>query len=482
MALFADTAGEDSAALAREPLLLRLRQWSDLEDCPLDAVLAQGQLGGEDTPVAPGQAALLRWVGAAHSLWERDYPLEAELTALLRRLKPLTAALAVTDPLFLVPGRHPVHRTLDTIQAAAIGWQASLGRAGGGLMRELESTVARALAWFDDTTLDLGALARELEAYLARDGERAQKMARRVVEMELGRQRKIEAAEVAARMINALLERYQAPEQVGELLKGAWYDSAQLVALKFGADSEQWAHITRTTETLLDSVQVFETEPEGRRQQLFRMVTLVPRELRRWLLSLQHDTDAVEDAVGSVEFAHLCVLRNNPLETGPVAPLPVPGDGGEGDEEVPGADGIDVGQWYLIRRPGEASLRARVIYRARQERQLLFANRAGMEVLRLGLDTFAALLAAGDAIQLQRGASFSRCLALAAGVAGESDLAELTPYTPGEAAVAITTEPAAEPAATQDAEEDEQARLWREWEEARARQQARNRAPGGEQG
>jgi hypothetical protein len=479
MALFADSPDteEEAPGLPVDQVLLRLRGWSDLDDHPLDVVLAGGQLGGDTTPPAPGEAALLRWVGAAHDRWEQDYPLEDELVQLLRRLKPLTAALAISDPQFLVPGRHPVHRLLDTIQAAAIGWQASLGRAGTGLVRDVEAAVERALRWFDEPALDLDGLVRELEARLARDGERAQKMARRVVEIERGRQKKGEAATVAAQMINAALERYEAPEQVGEFLKGPWYESAQLVALKFGAESEQWAQMSQATETLLDSLQVFETEPEGRRQHLFRIVTLLPKELRRWLMSLQHDSTAVADAVGVVEFAHLCILRRSPLDTVRIAPLAVAAGGENAQENASEQQCCEVGQWYLIRPADREHLRARIILRLQREGQLLFANRAGLEILRLDQADFAEMLESGAAVPLQRGASFSRSLAAAAGVTQESDLEGLAECEAPPPATAPETAPC-EPGPGPETEEGEQERLWREWQEARARQEALNQGEG----
>jgi hypothetical protein len=371
----------DTPTLERDQLLKRLQQWSDLEDCPLDAILVQGQACGDATAPSRDEVAVLRWVGAAHSHWEQDYPLESELTDRLRQLKPLLAAIAISDPVFLTPGNHPLHCLLDSIQAAAIGWQASLGRAGKALERQIDEAIERALHWFDQPEADLQAIVSELESKLARDGERAKKMARRVVEMELGRQKKTEARFTAATMINAALEKYESPADIAEMLKGPWYDSAQLVLLKFGSDSEQWTQMSKATGTLLDSVQVLEEERDGRRQQLFRVVTLLPKELKRWLLSLQHDPGAVDDAVGLVEFAHLCVLRQSPLETESIPPLPLP-EGvleEEGEEEnQPESGAVQIGQWYWILREGEAPLRARVIFELKSERRLLFANRAGM--------------------------------------------------------------------------------------------------------
>ena len=107
----AEGPGAGEPTLDREQLLDRLRQLDAPAECPLVAVLAMGRARGD--PAAPTQehAALLQWVGAAFDHWERQYPLESELTQSLRRLKPLAAALAVTDTSFLVAGKHPVHAT-----------------------------------------------------------------------------------------------------------------------------------------------------------------------------------------------------------------------------------------------------------------------------------------------------------------------------------------------------------------------------------
>ena len=365
-------------------LLQRLRNFADPAQGTLESIQIQGQAAGDLRQPAPGDAARLRWADAAFTLWEYDFPLDPELTKLLRRLKPLCAALAVVDSTFLVPGRHPLHRLLDSVQAASIGWQATLGRAASALQRELNTTVEQALAWFDQPDSDLRPLLKQLEGQLSKDAERAQKMARRVVEMAKGKEKKTEAAAAAAQMINTALQQYPAPAEVGQMLQGPWYDSAQLVLLKFGPDSDEWAEMCKVTDTLLDSVQVLEPEPEGRRQHLFRVVTLLPKKLKQWLLSLQHDNNAVNDAVSVVEFAHLCMLRGSPLETTAIEPLPLPTAAGASDKGEESADGAEVGQWYLIEGQ-EAPLRARIIFRLQDERQLLFANRAGMECLRLDL-------------------------------------------------------------------------------------------------
>ena len=81
--------------------------------------------------------------------------------------------------------------------------------------------------------------------------------------------------------------------------------------------------MSATTETLLDSLQSLEEAQEARRQYIFEVVTQLPKEMRRWLLSLHHDTEAVNEAMGLVELAHLRILRRQPLELQRIEPIVV---------------------------------------------------------------------------------------------------------------------------------------------------------------
>ena len=238
-------------------------------------------------------------------------------------------------------------------------------------------------------------------------------------EAERGKIRTVKAKRQAAEMINAVLKKYPAPPAIGKFLKGAWYDSAQLVLLKFGADSDEWRQVTTTTDTLLDSVQVA-ADGKGR-QHLFELVTHLPRQLKHWLFSLQHDSDAVDDAIGVVEFAHLKLLRNQPMETEWIAPLPVADTAptaARGD--IPEA--VREGQWFRLELGSGEPLRAKLALRMNDEKQLLFANQAGIKVLQRSFGDFADMAAQGKVSLLLCGASFSRALAAAAGVRSTEDL------------------------------------------------------------
>ncbi len=223
-------------------------------------------------------------------------------------------------------------------------------------------------------------------------------------------------------MINAVLQQCPAPPGIGKFLKGPWYDSAQLVLLKFGNGSEHWAQMSATTSTLLDSVTIREGEENpARRQQLFETVTQLPKELRRWLLSLQHNGDAVGNALGVVEYAHMQILRKRPLELEQTELIPVAASAKPAVADN-ALDSIVTGQWFSI-DPGEGGpVRARLVLRMEPEGQLLFANQAGIKVLQQSFEDFSRLLASDKVSVLDSGASFSRSLAHAAGIENTADL------------------------------------------------------------
>ena len=420
-------------AMALDEVVDYLRRADDETLAPLASIMTQTEAIGDPALPTIEQTAILRWVGAAFDHWEQAFPLDPVLAARLRRLKPVAAAMALVEPDFSIPGAHPLHRILDSLQLGAVGWQATLGRAGQVLENQVSTTVDKVLTWFDDGGPDLETTCSEVIAATRKDIARAGRMTQRMIEAEQGRGKTQQAKRQAADMINRALREYRVPPAIGKFLKGHWYESAQLILLKFGRESPEWQQLSALTGDLLDSVQPTETDDTERRQYLFEAVTRLPKELKRWLISLQHDPGALDEVVGLVEYVHLGILRNQPLEMEQAAPIPVDGTGSDGNPARASPSALHTireGQWFEV-RPGRSDpLRARLVLRMEQAGQLLFASLAGVEVLRLDFAELARLIDAGEVILLDTGASFSRSLATAVGVTTTADLAAI----PGAAA------------------------------------------------
>ncbi len=463
------TAAEDQQ-LELDELLGYLRRIDPSEQRPLAAVAAQADALSDPAVPPPEQAAILEWVGEAFEFWRRNYPLEPPLADQLLKLQPLAAALAITEPRFLLPGQHGFHELMDSIHNYAIGWQSSLGRAGNTLEKQVNAAIENAVRWFQDRSTDLTAICAELNLTAERDLSRAQRMTQRMMDTEQGRLRAADAKHTAASMINEILSQLEAPARVGEFLKGPWYESAQLVLLKFGADSEQWQQMTESTEVLVDSMQVEGPQGDKRRQYLFEAVTRIPKDLKRWLLSLQHDSDAANEAVQPIEACHLRILRELPLEVEYIELLELTGENPA--PEGPVTDDIEqleAGQWFRIENPPEPTIRAQLALKLENERQLLFSNQSGIKALQLDYAAFHQLLESKRAVLLQQGLSFSRSLARAAGIETDEELASLV-NTAKELANRHEEQLAREEQERQQREAEEQKRRAREAEERQQRE------------
>ena len=422
-------AGDAELAMDEQELLGYLRSMDYDQFTPMEGIIVQAEAIGD--PALPGYAhtAILNWLGAAIDEWERDYALEEPLAGELRRLKPLLAALSLTEASFLTPGAHPLHQLLDTIHFHAIGWQPRLGRLGQALEEEVYRAVGAALAWFTSPTTDLAAVLAAMRSGSDKVQLRASKLVQRLIEAEQGRIRVSQSKVQAAAMINAALETYPAPAEIGEFLKGPWYESAQLVLLKFGRDSPEWEGVSRTTSNLLGSVQpptADQDQQAAHRQRTFELISQLEQDLGHWLLSLQHDGQAVANAVELVAFYHAKVLRKQSFELEKITPIALPHNPRPEQCQDQALNALEEGQWFILDTDNSLSLRAKLVLRLDDEQQLLFTNHAGLKVLQKSFSEFARLMSTGKVTPLDTGASFSRCLARCAGLETEDDLDEYT--------------------------------------------------------
>ncbi|NQX88592.1 MAG: DUF1631 family protein [Halioglobus sp.] len=410
-------AGANAHPMDLDELVGYLRDIDDFSVSPWVAVMDKTEAIGDPATPSREHSAILRWLGKSLEIWEKEFPLESRLATHLRKLKPLAAALALSDERFMQPGAHPLHQLLDAIQSRAIGWQTRLDRVGTALEEQIARAIDDYRAWFANPNTDLKLVCDQFTSVAERDQARAQRMVQRVVDTESGKVRTAAAKHEAARMINSKLEKYQLPSEIGEFIKGPWYTSAQLLLLKFGMDSEHWESMSATTETLLDSLQSLEEADETRRQHIFQLVTQLPKDMRRWLLSLHHDTEAVNEAMGMVEFVHLRILRQQHVELEQIPPIMVNDDHamtGSGRHSTVMKKWSE-GQWFVVKTEGSV-LRVRLVLKIEQSQQLLFTNMAGLKVLQMTFKDFDQLLIERKAAALHSGASFSLSLAKASGV------------------------------------------------------------------
>ena len=399
-----EQAQRDEEALTHENLLAYLAASKDTDTSPLATIKREAARHKRGATLRDEHHAILTWVCEAFSNWEESYPLEGSLHKQIHRLLPLTVAVALEGKHFFTPGEHPMHQFLDTLQNGAVGWQVRLDRAGQIMEQRVERAVDKALEWFGDQRVDIAAITRELVAANERDAARAQRMVQRLAEMEQARLRTLAARRDAALMINAGLEDYELPGAIGEFLKGPWYDSAQLVLVKHGALSAEWEQLQRTTRHLMESVQLSEDDTPATRSAREQILRHLPGDLRRWLLSLEHDSEATDSAIGLIEYAHLRLRHGQDLERARISPIELEEQAHE--EEAGGSESLNIGEWYRF-GDGEDELRAQLVLQLEAGRHLLFANLVGLKALDLSRQAFQRRLNEGAARALPHQASFS---------------------------------------------------------------------------
>jgi Protein of unknown function (DUF1631) len=420
---FADPAlsAQGGQAMPRDELIGYIRASDKHELTPLESVLVQTDLIGDPALPTPEDSAALAWIGAAYKHWEQNFPLDETLASPLRKLKPVLALMALADPQFYTAGIHPLHQALDALHEAAVGWQSDLGRAGEPVLRLLEQTVEDALASLDENGAGLMAMLRATTESAQRLETRQQRMSKRAADVERGQLRAARSKINAAAMINEQIQRFPLPVDIGHFLTGPWYESAQLVLLKFGESAEQWQQFTDTTTGLMNSLQ-----PQEEGAPALDSVSEISAGLKRWLLSLQHDEQASEQAITSIEYVHLRVARGEQIDRVATSPIPVSDKGKNANDESPELAGVSTGQWFQVQARKGGILRIQLAMMQEAEQRMLFCNHAGAKVQSLDYASFAQLLNEGKASPLESGASFSRSLAHVVGIDSQEALAQLT--------------------------------------------------------
>ncbi|MFN2328010.1 MAG: DUF1631 family protein [Chromatocurvus sp.] len=413
---FPQSGGEAGhPTLPRDQLIRFLGKLGNDTTSPLVSLRRHAESEGASASLEPLHGSVVEWVTLSFEHWEDNYPLEPKLALELRKLLPLAIALAVSEDHFFTPGAHPLHQLLDCLQQSAVGWQQRLDRAGQMLEQRVMRAVVKAREWFDDRSVDFAHITRELTAAAERDAARAQRMVQRLAEAEAASLKTEQVKRDAARVINTGLEKYQLPAAIGEFLKGPWFDSAQLVALKFGTDSHEWRQVQRATQHLMESVQPRVEADDANRDRLANIVKRLPHELREWLLSLQHDPDAADDAIGLVEYAHLRLRHAQNLGLTHIPPIAVAGSRRTGDRQDEDAVELNNGQWFLL-QDDEGELRAQLTLQLEDGQHLLFTNVVGLKALDLRRDQFLRHLKENRARPLPAEDSFSLSLANTAGI------------------------------------------------------------------
>ncbi len=364
---------------------------------------------GYKNPDSDSQA-VLRWIDATFAHWSSHYPLAPEMQELVLRASPLSAAFALADNRFYVPGGHALHRLLDVIHSGFLGWYAGLGPSAVSMLDGAREVMERVRSDFpSEPRVDemLALLRGKMEGHHQQLGQLDDVLLER--EWTTLGDGAIHLA--VAKTLNNILAQNELPGSVARFIKSDWFESGVQTAGQQGLNSDAWHAFIDTTQLLAEAVQPVDRTDEPGQRRLNTTMQQLPATLSKHLVSLQPDADAVAGAVGLIEYALLRNLRGEDLGLLYAEPITLDGQAADvtANNEALTELGITRGNWFAVDTP-EGEKRVRFVGSLVENHYLLFMDFLGARALRKTWPEFRALISSGEARCLQTPDSF--CLAM----------------------------------------------------------------------
>jgi hypothetical protein len=359
--------------------------------------------------IAAPEQAIISSVDECFPLIFNRITLAPEVASRVSSTIPELACQLLVFPGLPLSSADSILTILDRLGEAFIGWSSKLGRSGELLLQQLEKTTSA----ITTGTPDIPAIAAELTAFLAKDAKRISKLEARLCATETGQLRSQQSKNLAANMINEAMSGNQFTASIISFLQGHWYDSAQLLVLQHGVDSEEWRRAVKITKTIIWTYQPLvanEAEMPQERQHLYRIVENLSTEIRQGLVALKHNSEALDAALEDIEYDHVNIVSGQPLTCVDYRPLAcdlAPSARSKISRRlINKVDALQSGQWLAF-KDGEQAVRIKLVLKLDDVKQLLFSNRNGVKVMEKSVEEFAYFLSSGSAKVLHHDDIFS---------------------------------------------------------------------------
>ncbi|MCX2979501.1 DUF1631 family protein [Halieaceae bacterium IMCC14734] len=413
-----DTETDTATVTEQELLDVLLTLGTSVEpNAPLRAIASAAL--PDSNALAADQSAILDWLDATFASLSATPLLDPALESRIQSMRSALAALAISERDFLLIGKHPVHKMLDTIYERGIGWHSGLERAGRVVTEKLDDIEAALHSQLTKQPRDLAQLNTELNEFFEREANAFSRMRERIIATEQGRLKATSARTSVADALNELMLGAQFPAAVRDFLHGPWFDSMQLTLIKHGGDSDLWHRMLKITETLVWTVQPSEAISDARRQRLYKIIPQLPRELKELLVSLDNSVGEKERVIAQIEEVHFQILRKQPLERLEPEPIlngPTKIRTRVAEQLVEQVLPLEEGQWFTINSEQGDQSRICLALKLNEYQQMLFVNRAGAKVMQKTFEEFSYLMSSGVAETLPKRAGFSTTLHACAGL------------------------------------------------------------------
>jgi hypothetical protein len=331
--------------------------------------------------------------------------------------------IAIADGMTVMTKGHIVP-IVENLLALSIGWADTRGKSAELLEQRLENAVLSiqliaetlvpdpALVRARNTMLEL--LENDIAGFVSSEQDRIAKLEQRLIDAESGQFTAERSKNLAGQLINKKMRGEVIPGPIVQFLQGAWFDSLQLIAIRLGVNSEEWYTASQLTETLISTVQPNNNLPdknadgnheciaEERKQHLYSIIENLPGELKKSLLSLEHDPDAINAELAAIESIHVSVMKGKPVPGCEFAPLGVKESPLDANTRVSQSllapvIKLSPGNWFVFSADEGEPKHIKLTLKQDESQQLIFTNRNGANVLQSTYEEFAYLLSSGAA-------------------------------------------------------------------------------------
>lgn len=358
--------------------------------------------------VLPAEAwAVIGSIGDCTKMISSLAPLSIEVDQQVRFALPILAAELIKHPDLPFREGASILTLLDHLVDATLGWDSTLERGGERIYKKLQETIDQVRL----PNADIAALDEEVVTFFDKERGRISKLEERLAATETGQLRTQQSKVIAATMINQAMEGKQLTESIVDFLKGPWYDSAQLIVLTKGLDSEEWFRASKMTETIIWTYQPFEGEnAETEKQRLYRIIEHLPGEIHDLLVALKHSDDAAASELDAIESDHVSIISGQELEYVEFEPIEYEDEGPSRAKasraHLRRLNNLEPGQWFTYDYE-HLSIRLKLVLKLEDIHQMLFTNRNGMKVMQRSFEEVAQYLTSGIMKPLSADAVFS---------------------------------------------------------------------------
>ncbi|MBT6332785.1 MAG: DUF1631 family protein [Halieaceae bacterium] len=358
-------------------------------------------------------AAILSWIDATFTCWEREVTLAHEAQQLANRLRPIAAAFALTDSRFFTPGAHGLHRLVDVFYDFLKGWHGGLGDTALYRLTTAADILDRIRHDFpSEPKVDEARIF--FEQKIGEHHAQLEKLDTLLLERESANLGADAIRQAAAWLLNTEITQVELPESVAQFIASDWYESGVCIAQEHGFDSTQWRTFTDTTQLLVDVVQPVSRTNSDELRRLHITMQQISITLSKQLVSLKNDAEAVASTVGLIEYAMLRNLRDEDLGLKQVDPI----SGNDGNTLPINASDLTAlnlkpGNWFLM-QTAEGAIRIRFVGSLINNYYLIFMDFLGNRALRKSLHECQQLINSGELRCLEAQDSF--CLAMSSAI------------------------------------------------------------------